>query len=329
MTGTLTATTWVAVHLHYSEPWEQFLAQAIKPYISTVVATGIVEHYNFLRYWDRGPHIRLRFKGNQKVLKQLLLPNLEKHFLNYYEQHPSHLSMPNYPSDFPIRLRWLPNNSIQYDAFQMPTHRLGGERFAKVAEQQFQASSDIILHLLSLRPTLWDSDEAILAAAKLHLSMFFAVGMQRVDIYNFMEQYFRNWLRNAPNFTPRSRRNPQFEVGYREQLLQEFKRDFSKHRFFLRPQINEFWNCLREDCNAKDEQLNEWIDFNQAANFILKTYYNGRFSYATTPIAFTNLFGEFVHQTNNRLGIHDVNEGYLMYMLMRVAEEMEEASYFG
>ncbi|MEL7020260.1 MAG: lantibiotic dehydratase C-terminal domain-containing protein [Bacteroidota bacterium] len=331
MNSTLTAkSTWIAVHLHYSEPWEKFLVEALKPYVTTVTQTGIVEQYNFLRYWDRGPHIRLRFKGSADVLQQLLLPNLEKHFNNYFDSHPSHLVTPNYPSSFPTRLRWLPNNSIQYATYQMPVHRLGGPALAKVAEQQFKASSDIILHLLSKRYPMWDSDEAILAAAKLHLSMFSALNMEKSAIYEFVTQYFQNWLFNTPRFTTRNHRQTQFESGYRDQLLREFRRDYRKHRFFLRPRIQTFLLALQQrDHELIDEPLHEWVDFNQAVNCILRTHYEGNFSYQKTPIAFNNLYSTFIHQTNNRLGIHDVNEGYLMYMLMRIIEQGEEWRKFG
>lgn len=329
MTSALTATSWMAVHLHYCEPWEQFLVQAIKPYAATVIATGIAQQYNFLRFWERGPHIRLRFKGDAEVLKNLLQPNLEKHFHNYFEVRPSLLNVPNYPTNFPQQFRWLPNNSIQYAAFEIPVHRLGGEDFSQVAEQHFQASSDIVLHLMETHSTTWDSEEALLAAVKLHLSLLHSMGLNRSEMHQFVAQYFKNWLQNAPHFTPRSRRNPQFELSYRDQLLKEFKRDYRNHRFLLQPKICKFWHCLQQKCYFEDEAFNEWLDFNQAAYYVLRTKYDGCYSYTKTPVAFTNFCSELMHQTNNRLGIHDVNEGYLMYLLMHILGKHDELAYFG
>lgn len=329
MTSALTATSWMAVHLHYCEPWEQFLIEAIKPYVSTVMATGIAEQYNFLRYWDRGPHIRLRFKGNSNVLNDLLRPNLDIHFENYFDVHPSQLTIPNYPTNFPKEFRWFSNNSIHYSTYEMPVHRFGGTEFSHVAEQQFQASSDIVLHLLEKHNAFWDSDEALQIAIKLHLSLLYSMGMTQEEIYQFTKQYFQNWLRNAPYFTPRSRRNPQFELSYRDQLLSEFDRDYRKHQFLLKTKVAKFWTCLKQKCYFEDERLNEWIDFNQAAHCVLKTKYNGHYSFSKTPVAFTNLCSEFIHQTNNRLGIHDVNEGYLMYLLMRMMDKKDDIEYFG
>ena len=48
--------------------------EAIAPYVKTVLQTRIAQQYFFIRYWDRGPHIRLRFKAEKHVIDQLLQP---------------------------------------------------------------------------------------------------------------------------------------------------------------------------------------------------------------------------------------------------------------
>ena len=98
---------WLAAYLYYNEPWEQLLTDAIHPYVKTVLTTGIAQQYFFIRYWDRGPHIRLRFKGDPKIINAVLQPNLEEHFLNYYDSRPSHRSEPKYPPHFPKEHKWF------------------------------------------------------------------------------------------------------------------------------------------------------------------------------------------------------------------------------
>ncbi|HHH49559.1 MAG TPA: hypothetical protein ENK52_01120, partial [Saprospiraceae bacterium] len=66
---------WLAVHLFYNEPWEEFLAKAVKPYVDTLVQTGIAAQFFFIRYWERGPHIRLRIKGEKNIIDNIVQPN--------------------------------------------------------------------------------------------------------------------------------------------------------------------------------------------------------------------------------------------------------------
>ena len=64
--------SWLSVHLFYNEPWEEFLQKAVEPYVNTAIQTGIATQYFFIRYWERGPHIRLRLKGDVEMINTIL-----------------------------------------------------------------------------------------------------------------------------------------------------------------------------------------------------------------------------------------------------------------
>ena len=70
---------WLAAYLYYSEPWEKLLSDAVLPFIDTMMAIPGVDHYFFIRYWEKGPHIRLRFKGEKQVLEQKVTPAIIHH----------------------------------------------------------------------------------------------------------------------------------------------------------------------------------------------------------------------------------------------------------
>ena len=108
----------LSAHLYYNEPWETFLTEAVAPYVETVLKTGIAESYFFIRYWERGPHIRLRFKGEASVLEEVLKPNLIEHFATYFKEHPASRTEPEYPENYPKEYYWLPNNSIQFESYE-------------------------------------------------------------------------------------------------------------------------------------------------------------------------------------------------------------------
>ena len=67
---------WLAAYLYYSGNWEKFLTNSVKPFVEDILDRKLAEQYFFIRYWERGPHIRLRFKGDK----------LGKFFINKYYQ---------------------------------------------------------------------------------------------------------------------------------------------------------------------------------------------------------------------------------------------------
>ena len=81
--------TWLAVYLYYAEPWEKLLTEAVKPFAEQVISEGLADHYFYIRYWERGPHIRLRFMGDPDTLEGQVKPRLEQHFNAWMAANPS------------------------------------------------------------------------------------------------------------------------------------------------------------------------------------------------------------------------------------------------
>ena len=81
-------------YLYYSEPWEELLTEAVLPLIKQVMEAGLAEQYFFIRYWKRGPHIRLRFKGDPALLEQQVKPLIESGVNAFYKAKPSESEEP-------------------------------------------------------------------------------------------------------------------------------------------------------------------------------------------------------------------------------------------
>ena len=178
--------TWLAAHLYYNEPWEEFLTKGVEPYIRTLMRTGIASQYFFIRYWDRGPHLRLRFKADRTIIDQLLRPNLQEHFEHYFESRPSQRTEPHYPPDFPEQYKWLPNNTLQWLPYEPEYERYGGSIGMAIAERQFQASSDIALNSIRQKGFKWTYDDALGTAVKLHLSFAHTLGLNLEEVAVFL-----------------------------------------------------------------------------------------------------------------------------------------------
>ncbi len=323
---------WLAAHLYYNEPWEEFLTKAVEPYITSVMRAGVAEQYFFIRYWDRGPHIRLRFKADEAVIEQLFRPNLLEHFENYFEDKPSKRTDPNYPINFPDDFKWLPNNSVQFFNYEPEVDRYGGPIGVKIAEEHFQISSDITLNYIKGKGLKWTYDDALGVAVKLHLSFVFVMGLDLNEAVSFFRMIFYNWLPRSFRFYSKGLSKEDYrKLSY--ETIDSFSRSYEMQKAALIPFHQSLWNGLEAGSDFEEDNMNVWIAKNkiiknkldQAASLNQLLPRDSTFQ-LPAKVAQTlnpqqelywNLFADFVHMTNNRLGILNKDEGYLGFLIMQ------------
>lgn len=317
-----TTSKWLTACLHYNEPWEEFLVKAVKPYIDVVMQTGVAERFFFQRSWERGPHIRIWFKGNTYILETMLKPNLREHFLQYFESRPSLLVEPLYPQDFPDDYQWYPNNSVQYFEYEPELERLGGRLELSLFEKQFQASSELVLSTLKDKITRWTYNEMIGSAVKFHLSLAYSVGMGIVEASSFFKLLFNQWV--DKNTATEDKENPRLSDGA---VVRSFQKIFELQRKDIVPYHSALWELFKNYRKVADEEFINWFHVN--ANLSLEidlAMESGKLKPRTsvfTGYSFQdkaqeqrwNYCEEFIRLTNNRLGIHNKNEGYLYYVM--------------
>lgn len=319
----MSANSWIAVHLFYNEPWEEFLIRAVKPYVDTVMKTGIANQYFFIRYWDRGPHIRLRFRGEHRILEDILKPNLSEYFLNYFESKPSHRTDPNYPPNFPEEFKWFPNNTIQHLPYDPETARFGGLDGLNIAHRHFQASSQMVLNSLKKD---FSYDEALGLAIKMHLSLVHSLGFSIQQVIQLFALIFENWL-------PHALRVYQNHLKDQRQLrlytIEDFRKAFELQRKALIPFHQALWAGLEKEGDFEDEQLNNWVSDNLKIRDDLRALqeqgklmprppkYKLKGLEALPPdlSLLYEICSDYIHLSNNRLGISNKDEGYLAYLI--------------
>lgn len=322
--------SWLSAHLYYNEPWEQFLLKAVEPFLQTALKTGIVETYFFIRYWERGPHIRLRLKGETSAIEQVLKPNLLEHFESYIEEHPSVRVDPEYPPAYPKALYWLPNNTVQLSSYEPELDRYGGQTGVELAEQQFRLSSDVVFYYIQLQANHSEYAEQLGIAIRLHVAFAHSLGMDLVTMSAFFNMIFENWLPRAIE-VPVNEENRDFILQKMNETVGLFEDSFEQQKETLIAFHEELLNDLSTDFEFEDKIFNRWIDENQALSLNLTREVEagsikGRTeSYILsealekqcTPneILLWNIWADYVHMTNNRLGIFNHDEAYLAYLI--------------
>ncbi|MEM8907428.1 MAG: thiopeptide-type bacteriocin biosynthesis protein [Bacteroidota bacterium] len=322
---------WLSAYLYYNEPWETFLVEAVAPYIKTAMQTGIAEQYFFIRYWDRGPHIRLRFKGAAGAVNRILRPNLEEHFLSYFDSKPSQRTDPNYPPSFPEHFKWIPNNSVVFVPYEAEIRRYGGPEAIHLAELQFQASSDVALHSLERRFRNWSYDDALGLAIKLHLIFVDAMRMDLSEAMAFFHFLYHNWLPRSFRYYHKKLSRADY-LRQAQEVTEAFAQSFDLQKANLIPFHQALWEALKTGDEFEEATLNQWRQSNQSIREQLgKLAEQGQLvdrpseeEYALLnnsvldqlKLLCWSIYGDYFHMTNNRLGILNRDEGFVAYLMM-------------
>ncbi len=326
---------WLASYLYYAEPWEKFLVEAVKPFVEQILKQGLAEHYFFIRYWEKGPHIRLRFKGDSNVLEHKVKPLLSKHFKNYFKDYPSTREEPNWPDDIPEDSKWYPNNSVQFMEYEPETERYGGKQGILIAEKQFQASSKAILAITKESLDSWDYSRALGAAIQLHLGFGYALGMELDEVNGLFKRFFDNWLSRAYYFFEKDISKEEL-AKRKEETLVAFSKNFEEQKESLLPFFETVWQALQKGQEFEQEWLNNWvIDMTEVGKDLKVIQKNKKLTPPTWYMQKTSgdfsleqqerwaVYDSYIHMVNNRLGIKNRDEAYLGYLIIESVKVLE------
>ncbi|MTI29395.1 lantibiotic dehydratase C-terminal domain-containing protein, partial [Xanthovirga aplysinae] len=298
---------WLASHLYYAEPWEEFLVKAVKPFVEEVISNGFAEQYFFIRYWEKGPHIRLRFKGNKVVLQTKLKPYLEQFFSTYYYEYPSQRDKDIWGKSQDL----FPNNSIKFVEYEPEIARYGGEVGLFISEKHFEDSSRVVLSVLNESES-WNYEKALGVAIQMHLAFAYGLGLNIGDVIQFFQINFENWFPRA--YFPYGINLKADEIENRKQeTLKAFEEKLDQQKAVLLPFIKVVWNALEEGVDFEQEYMNFWVESASQTSKEMKNAhekgllqvppYNSSLYDLAPEQEPWRIYESYFHMINNRLGI--------------------------
>jgi thiopeptide-type bacteriocin biosynthesis protein len=317
---------WLSIYLYYEEPFETLLLKGVKPFLDPMLEMGMIQRYFFIRYYEDGPHIRLRLRGEKDILENLVLPNLKDHFERYFRLEPTVRTFENE--------HWFPNNEYKVSEYMPEIARYGGDFGVTVAEKQFFLSSQVVFKVFEkYGEDNWSDEYAMGEAMQLNVAMAFACGFSLEETIHFFNFFYEHWIHASVHQLHLAAEDVASEKLKWTMLYEE---NFLQNRDIIVNQNAALWQILTEKSEFQEDYMNEWILGNQqiykdldaafesgylsprGEKYTLKT----QFSMSAKQKLIWSMLCDYVHMTNNRLGISTDEEAFLAYLIKQSLSEL-------
>ena len=344
----MTTKKWLSIHIFYASNANPMLLEAVEPLANDLRERGLIQRYFFIRYFQEGPHIRLRLLLEEGISEELVKREVEKAINGYLKRRPALYSADNekaqsfykdmYITEYGLekwnevygaegRMPLRPNNSLHYIDYEPEYGRYGGPEGIEVAEWHFEKSSEIVMELirttnLHVRPILLG------LSIQLALPLCFGLLEDEQLVIQFLAGYGKYWMDNYR----KDHQGPE--------LTANFEKKFVKVSPYLQRRLAEIQGYVVQDqSGALTPVEREWIGHIRALKERLaalaaarKLVFQGRSTQdqayipSQPAIASSILLTSYIHMTNNRLGASITDEIYLAYLMQRALEEQQRAA---
>ena len=188
---------WSAFHVFLSGSLEleQFINSWLGPKAKELITLGFAEKWFFMRYWDGGPHIRVRFlnlKDETSVFSEI-----QKAAKNYLTKNP--ISAEQYYSEHkfdgePVdveKLHWHEDGTVVMYDYEPEIQRYGGEFGIYVNEALFNTSSDLAIAII--KQTEGNIDKRLQVSLVLIIASIFSFKPSVAILSSFCNYYAEFW----------------------------------------------------------------------------------------------------------------------------------------
>lgn len=316
-------TRWVSAHLYYHGALNDLLRCAVRPLVGELAAGGLIDGFFFIRYWQGGPHVRLRVLLRDQAKAQPVERLIEARIGRFFARCPSQAVVRS--EDYLRTAGWLsqhefgpgpttvdsasmgatveplqPNNTLRYVAYVPEEDRLGGPAGVAAFEPHFMDSSALALELIAANP----SEQRRTGRALAMMLLAAAVVIPDLErLARYFRYSYRDWAaRHAAGDRSRSAR---YETGWQQSYDRQ------------RAQLDDLARRLLDQARSGagdhlDPVSARWV----ASVSSLRNRLTDQ-RYALAPLLF-----QCLHKHNNRLGITVAEETYLLFLLQRTLTEI-------
>ena len=332
---------WICLHVFYASNQNPMLIEAIEPLVNNLREQGLIQRFFFIKYWQEGPHVRLRLLPAEGADEGEIKRQTESAITAYLKRRPALYNAADesiafffkdifvweygeekwnekYGADGKMPIH--PNNAMFYVDYEPEYGRYGGEAGIELAEWHFEKSSEIILKLIH-NTNLHVRTILLGQSIQLALIFFFAFMDSDAEIIEFLKRYVDMW--DGP-FTQRGHDNtPTMEKIY-TRMAPRLHRRAAEIRGHIVEGREEPLTPLEREWLEHVRELRRRLDVLLVEKKLLfqsRQVGPDPFIPESPALARGMLLGSYLHMTNNRLGVMIPDEIPLAYMMRRALEE--------
>ncbi|MEV6331150.1 thiopeptide-type bacteriocin biosynthesis protein [Streptomyces sp. NPDC051909] len=309
---------WSPLHIHLPMSLQPgFLRDVLHP---VVREAGVRDRFWYLRYWQGGPHIRLRLHEASEATVESVrgrlaaaMPALDAEQAAEYAQQSSHQpGLAALEGAKPEEVRAA--GTIEAAVYSPEYAKYGGTTGLRIAEELFRSTSTAVLDLLAgLTDRQLRASPAGPAMRVMAMSLK-GSGLDMEQSQDFLRHYEEDWRRWVP-------------PGYDEQWAGMYERTRGRVMRLCGAVWRDGATDVFHDTYAralKSAQAAQAAQSAQAAQAGPPGGGVAELVLEETPYA--HCLANYIHTTNNRLGILPVAEAFLAHVIRRALREITSSA---
>jgi thiopeptide-type bacteriocin biosynthesis protein len=190
---------WLSVHVFLADPVqsERYLRERLEPVIARWRAAGMLERWFFIRYWEGGPHLRIRLRGPIATDEAQAIATLGEGIASFCSAEPptreayyaAH-SFDGRPVDVDS-LPWFAEGTVARIDYAPETARYGGADGIDANEALFDLSSRIALNVCQV--TTGNRTGRLSSVFSLMATALLACGEDLAGVGRYFQRYGTLW----------------------------------------------------------------------------------------------------------------------------------------
>ncbi|MEK5209693.1 lantibiotic dehydratase C-terminal domain-containing protein [Psychrobacillus sp. FSL H8-0510] len=146
--------TWESLHIYYQETenYEFILTNLVSKINEILLKENVITGFFFIRYWEKGNHLRIRFQFNEQNVKETWKDLIIKYTSTFLEKNPSSEKVINRENYYKMQRKENRegkyeqlNNVALWEEYQPETIRFCGIKGIEISESFFCFSSEQIM----------------------------------------------------------------------------------------------------------------------------------------------------------------------------------------
>ncbi|QBI53049.1 thiopeptide-type bacteriocin biosynthesis protein [Streptomonospora litoralis] len=306
-TGTDRDSEWRPLHVYLPMSRQPaFLRDVIHPVVRDA---GMRDRFWYLRYWQGGPHIRFRLhraseetvESVRSALAAAVQPLTAEEAAEYEEQSANQPGLAGLEGAKPLEVRAA--GTVE-DAVYSPEYaKYGGTTGLRIAEELFRSTSTAVLDLLADRTDAeLKASPAGLAIRVMAMSLK-GSGLGMEQSRHFLSSYEEDWRRWVP-------------PGYDKQWAGMYEKTRSNVMRLCGAVWRDGVTDVFHDTYAAALHSTRMVQAGSAGGDLAEL------ALEETPYA--HCLANYIHTTNNRLGILPAAEAFLAYVIQRSLAELQD-----